>query len=411
MEDKESVYAQFAEHFSTLEETEAYVRKEAEEQSEASQEWVEVSKGVFVSPKQAHTQLFGTETAGNHDNAAIKSGIKPSSTSESNQFTAMLNGYATNQLTNIGTRYNPPKVDAVTGNATIEKGTLKVLIEKYNELTGGLRTSTYKLLDVCTIALTQQNTYRGNAENINPLVIFPLERFMELCGMPLTKPYKDKARRKVKEDLKMLYHISMEWTETRRGESEEFDDIRLCQRASIKDGNIRFYFSDDMAKYLIKKAYITQYNTELLKVDERNPHSYHIGKKLLLHYSIDNNIKKGTANILSVKSLLEACPDMPSHEQVLATGRQLDQRIRAPFENALNSLSFIRWEYCNSKGMPLTEEQLQAKDYSTFIKLYVKFDVLGAPDQTARLERKAERLEQTKKKKRATSKKKKPAEG
>ena len=116
---------------------------------------------------------------------------------------------------------------------------------------------------------------------------------------------------------------------------------------------------------------------------------------------------------MSVKSLLDVCPDIPTYEQVLATGRQLDQRIRAPFETTLNSLSsFISWEYCNSKGVPLTEEQLQTTDYSTFIKLYIKFDVLGAPDQTARLEARAEEAKaRADKKKRASTKKKtdKPA--
>ena len=175
---------------------------------------------------------------------------------------------------------------------------------------------------------------------------------------------------------------------------------------TVSLGNIIFSFSLDMAKYLTN-AYLMQYPMELLKVDERNPNSYHIGKKLLLHNSIDNNKRKGTANILSVKSLLEVCPDIPTYEQVLATGRQLDQRIKAPFETALNSLSsFISWEYCNSKGVPLTEEQLQATDYSTFEKLFIKFIVIGVPDQTARLEARAEEAKaRADKKKRTTSKK------
>lgn len=318
----------------------------------------------------------------------------------------MLNGTATNQLTNISTHSNPPIVDAITGNATIKQGALKVFIDSYNELTGGLRTSTHKLLDACTIALTQQNNYRGKDDKLNPRVTIPLERFMELCGIPLTKPSKDKTRRKVKEDLETLYHISMEWTEASGRNTKDFAKMRVCDRIALNRGNITFSFSLDMAKYLTN-AYLMQYPMELLKVDERNPNSYHIGKKLLLHNSIDNNKRKGTANILSVKSLLEVCPDMPTYEQVLATGRQLDQRIKAPFETALNSLSsFLNWEYCNSKGVPLTEDQLQSTDYATFEKLLIKFAVIGVPDQTARLEARAEEAKaRSDKKKRTTSKK------
>lgn len=106
--------------------------------------------------------------------------------------------------------------------------------------------------------------------------------------------------------------------------------------------------------------------------------------------------------------MLEVCPDIPTYEQVLATDRALDRRIKVPFETALNSLSsFISWEYCNSKGIPLTEEQLQATDYGTFEKLFVKFDVLGAPDQTARLEARAEEAKARADKKKRTSSKKK----
>ena len=347
-------------------------------------------------------QLFARTDEEKKDRVAPH--ITATDTAEPKLFTAMLNGTATNQLTNISTRSTPPKFDAYTKTATIEQGTLKVFIDSYNELTGGLRTSTHKLLDACTLALTQQNNYRGKDSELNPCVTIPLERFMELCGIPLTKPSKDKTRRKVKEDLETLYHISLEWTETSGNKTKDFAKMRVCDKIALVRGNILFSFSVDMARYLTN-SYLMQYPIELLKVDERNPNNYHIGKKLLLHNSIDNNKRKGTANILSVKSLLEVCPDIPTYEQVLATDRALDRRIKVPFETALNSLSsFIIWEYCNSKGVPLTEEQLQATDYSTFIKLYIKFDVLGVPDQTARLERKAEQV--TKKKKRTTSKKK-----
>lgn len=385
------IHSQFAKHFSSAEEIEIY-------------------KNKLQAERTARGPELGLQLLGSQDTeteAKVAPSIRPADAAEHKPFTAMLNGTATNQLTNISTRSNPPIVDAITGNATIEQGTLKVFIDSYNELTGGLRTSTHKLLDACTIALTQQNNYRGKDREINPIVTIPLERFMKLCGIPLTKPSKDKTRRKVKEDLETLYHISMEWTETSGRKTKDFAKMRVCDRIALVRGNIIFSFSADMAKYLTN-SYIMQYPVELLKVDERNPNSYHIGKKLLLHNSIDNNRRKGTANILSVKSLLEVCPDIPTYEQVLATGRQLDQRIRTPFETALNSLSsFISWEYCNSKGVPLTEEQLLATDYSTFIKLFIKVDVLGAPDQTARLEARAEEAKARADKKKRTSSKKK----
>ncbi len=295
----------------------------------------------------------------------------------SESYIAMLNGTATNQLTNINTNAIPPTIDIITGNATIEQGTLKVFIDKYSKLKG-VRTSTLKLLDTCTMYLTKQNTYRGNNEKINTNITIPLEQYMTLCGIPLTKSSKDKTRRRVKEDLETLFHMSLEWTESSGKKTKDFAKMRICDKIAIVRGNINFNFSKDMARYLTD-AYIMQYPMELLKVDERNSNLYPVGRKLLLHYSINNNRKKGTSNIISVKALLEVCPDIPTYEKVMSEGRQLDQRIRTPLEKALDALKFINWEYSNSKGVPLTEEQILSTDYKTFEKLYIKFNVIGFP--------------------------------
>lgn len=201
---------------------------------------------------------------------------------------------------------------------------------------------------------------------------------MTLCGIPLTKSSKDKTRRRVKEDLETLFHMSLEWTESSGKKTKDFAKMRICDKVAIVRGNINFNFSKDMARYLTD-AYIMQYPMELLKVDERNSNLYPLGRKLLLHYSINNNRKKGTSNIISVKALLEVCPDIPTYEKVMSEGRQLNQRIRIPLEKALDALKFINWEYSNSKGVPLTEEQILSTDYKTFEKLYIKFNVIGFP--------------------------------
>lgn len=323
-----------------------------------------------------------------------------------NRFFPMLNGTATNQLTNISTRATPPKIDIITGNATLEQGSIKVLIKNYNALTGGLKVSTSKLLDACTMALTQNNNYRGNDSHINNTVSIPLERYMELCGIQNTKSNKDWIRKKVKEDLDTLFNVSIEWTENSNKKRKDFSEMRICTQVGIVKGNITFSFSPELAKYLVN-AYVMQFPVELLKIDERNPSSYHIGRKLLLHHSIDNNKLKGTANLISVKCLLEVCPDIPTYEEVMNGGRQLEQRIKSPFEKALNALPFINWEYANSKGAPLTDEQLAATDYNTFEELYIKFEVIGEPDQTARLERKVQAAAKAEQKKNSTSKSKK----
>lgn len=320
------------------------------------------------------------------------------------KFSPMLQGTGSNKLSQIRTRSSPPTVDIITGTATITDGEYNVFFEKYNKLTAGLRISTHKLLDVCTIALTAGNHFRGDG-NPETSVCIPLDTYMRLCGIPLTKPSKDKLRRRLQEDLEILYNISIEWSEKVGKNTKNYAKMRIVTSQGIKNGKIYVGFSPEFAKYLTG-AYIMQYPKALLKIDERNPSSYYLGRKLLLHYSIDNNQRQGTANIISVRALLEICPDIPTYDEVVSGDRHVDRLIKTPFENALDALDFITWEYSNAKGVPLSDRQLASTTYADFINLYIKFTVEDFPDPTARL---AARAEETKAKtaKKKTNKKKK----
>lgn len=292
------------------------------------------------------------------------------------RFRPMLQGTGTNQLTQVSSRSSKADIDEITGMATINSGSLTVFIEKYNDLTGGLRVSTHKLLDACTIMLTAQNHYRGNGP-MNTLVSIPLDDYMVQCGIPMTKASKDKMRRKVKEDLEVLYNTSIEWSENAGNQgTKDYAKMRIISMHGIHRGNIQVRFSEDMAAYLTH-AYVMQYATELFKLDERNASAYYLGKKLLLHNSIRNNQRRGTSGMLSVKALLESAPDIPTYEDVMASDRHLDRKIITPFENALDALSgVVRWHYANAKGVLLTDAQVKGMNYDVFIRSYVQFEVI-----------------------------------
>ena len=91
------------------------------------------------------------------------------------------------------------------------------------------------------------------------------------------------------------------------------------------------------------------------------------------------------------------------------TDRAISRRIIEPFERDMDALEdTLTWTYCHSNNTPLTDEELSSMSYDTFISLLIKIDWKQYPDQTARLKRKAERIEQAEQgKKRKTSKKKK----
>lgn len=305
-------------------------------------------------------------------------------------FCPMLNGTATNAFSAIGRKAKPTRVNQLADNeATIENGDFKVFIEKYSNKKS-LKVGVVKLLDILAIKLTKLNHYKAkDANTLKRTVTFSLDEYMTFLDI---KDVKD-ARKRLKEALDTLYSISLEWEEKSRGEVKNYTKMRICEAQGINRGIVSFTFTKSMASYL-NQAYIMQYPLDLLSISERNPNAYPIARKLALHHSIDNNHKKGTANIISIAKLLEVAPEIPNIEAVRRVNGSWSERIRGSLEKALDALEgIVSWEYSNSNSVPLTDKQLELSDYETFIKLFVKFDIKGAPDPTERLKKKKKKKE------------------
>ena len=309
-------------------------------------------------------------------------------------FCPMLNGTATNRLAVIGRSAKPTRTNLLD-EATIENGDLKVFIEKYSDKKS-LKVGTIKLLDLLAVELAKVNHFREkDTSKIQTTVTFSLDDYMGYLGIPNPENpnARKEARKKLKEGLDTLYSISLEWEEKSRGEVKNYTKMRICEAQGINRGIASFTFTADMANYL-NQAYIMQYPLGLLAISECNPNAYPIARKLALHHSIDNNYKKGTANIISVAKLLEVAPEIPSIEAVRKVNGSWSERIRGSLEKALDALEgIVSWEYSNSNSVPLTDKQLELSDYETFIKLFVKFDIKGAPDPTERLKKKKKKKE------------------
>lgn len=236
---------------------------------------------------------------------------------------------------------------------------------------------------------------------------------MKLYGKPDSKPSRDKMRRQTVKDLETLYSISIASKEPPRKrknqtaveETGNYAKSRIIAAHKYENGYFKVDFSPQMAQYLTR-AYITLFSTRLFLVDDCNPSAYTLGKKLQNHAGIDNNIRKGTAGIISVESLLKICPAIPTYEKVMAGDRNISKSIISPFEKALDELKIVsvlaEWEYCNAKKVPLTEDQLSNMDYNVFKELYVKFAIADAPDQTARIEANEKKAKEAAKRKEQT---------
>lgn len=333
-------------------------------------------------------------------------------------FFPMVQGTATNRLRATATKNI---VIDRNGNATIEEEGFKAFFRDYAKLKGGLSTGAKKMLDAGALLLTSANHFRAKeGQHISTGVSIALEEYGRMRGYDLT-PRRTKTkeeeeaekrrltnvmheiRKRANAELELLYSLSLSWTEPGRKKNADYKDVRILQSKGIKGGYINMRFSEEIAAYLTH-TFIMQYPIALQGVDERNPRTYNIGYKLALHHSIDNNREKGTADIISVKSLLEACGDIPSFEEIQSSKDvgHWERRIKDPLEKALDTIQaegvIQLWEYCNSKREPLEAGQVSISDYQTFIELYIHFEMQGEPDQSERLQRKAERKEATKSK-------------
>lgn len=373
------VYTQFAKKFNSVEEMEAYKKKIAEERE-----------------KKALEALEAVESTAPAISRVVPS-ILPTGEREKSTFSTIRQGTATNTLTKIkpSTKRNTI-IDTITGTATITQGNLSITIPDFTKLKG-FRTSTYQLLDALTVALTETGAK-------SPAVALSLEEYMKKRGL------KDKkeARKQVTDDLETLFNATISFKEKRKkGQEQDFHDIRIIDSKGIRKGIINVTFGT--AFYNILLGYpIMPYPAQLWELNsKRNPNSFYLLRKIAEHKNM--NVGKKNEDIIAVKTLLAAAPYLPSYEEVMNTDRAISRRIIEPFERDMDALEdTLTWTYCHSNNTPLTDEELSSMSYDTFISLLIKIDWKQYPDQTARLERKAERIEQAEQgKKRKTSKKKK----
>lgn len=330
---------------------------------------------------------------------ALRTAITPADGRRAELFSTIRQGTATNALTKLrAIEGKTATIDPVTGTATIAKGSFTLTIPNYAKL-AGLKTSTYQLLDAITVALTSTGAK-------SPTVIIPLTEYMKRRGLKDRK----EAKNQVKADMEVLRQSSITGEEKRgKGQKKEtvaYSFVNIADSGEVRrNGDIVFTFGNTFYQMLLGYP-VMPYPAQLQTVNnKRNPNSYYLLRKIAEHKNM--NVGKKNEDIIAVKTLLAVAPFIPSYEEIMAGNKNVSDRIITPFERDMDALEeTLSWSYCHSNGEPLTEAELQDSSYDFFTSLMVKTEWKSYPDQTARLERKAERLEPTKKKKRTTSKKK-----
>ena len=300
-----------------------------------------------------------------------------------------------NSATNALTKIKPKEgvnvtVDMFTGIAELKKGGLTVVMKQFREI--NIRTSAFMLYDFLVMRLTENGAK-------SPVISVSLDDYMNIRGLQNPK----EAREQVKEDLETLYNISISFEEKRRGGSKSFHDLRVLSDKGIKNGMINISFGMGFYSMLVNCP-VMPYCKEIFKLDtNKYRHAYALYGKIQEHKNM--NIGKKNENIISVKTLLDAASGIPTYDEVMKLDRHIELRIKTPFEENMNALApMITWEYCSPDGTSVYTDGNTEIDYQTFINLNVRVSWLEYPDQTKRLETKAQRIAECNKK---NSKKKK----
>lgn len=303
-------------------------------------------------------------------------------------------GTVSNALTKMKAKKQNTVIDYM-GTATITSGDFQLVMPEFTNQKAP-KATTYQLLDALTVKLTETGAK-------SPTVIMPLDEYMTLRHMKDRK----EARKQVDDGLEALFSERLSGKEKRGKEQEKaFFDMRIIDFKGIdRKGNITVIFGTAYFN-LLKNYPIMYYPPQLwLLNSKRNPNSYYLLRKIAELKNM--NIGKKNENIVAVKTLLANTPDIPSYEEVMSGNRNVQDRIIDPFKRDMDALAeTLTWEYCHANGEPLKQEELDNLNYDTFIGLMIKTAWAYYPDQTARLERKAERIEQAKTTRKRAPKKK-----
>lgn len=296
----------------------------------------------------------------------------------------ILNAPGLNNIFTLSPKSVPNRINPIIQEeATFEFLDCSLFIENYR-INHSLKIRVFKMLDFLVKCLSDINEYKKNEnERIETVIQFSLDEYACLLGKSNIKndTTRKNVRRLINEALEIIYSISLESSEKRSGNKVNFKKMRICQMFECKNSVYTFVFTETFARYLLS-SYIMKFPMSLFRLDERNSNAYSLGRKLALHQSINNNRKKGTNKIISVKSLLKSAPEIPTIETVRTKNGSWTERIEEKLVKSLDILVengvLEYWNYCNSKGVELSDEQLNSfGSYYIFESLKIEFSVKG----------------------------------
>ena len=262
---------------------------------------------------------------------------------------------------------------------------------------------------------TKRNHCNSNDERLKLRYILDVKDFAKANGVDTESPDAMKNfRRKLKASLDKLQTASITWSEKIKGKPKAFIGMNYIGGYELRGNELEIEFTLKMAQYLTSLPLII-YPRSLYALDDREYNAYAIGEAMCIHYCQENNVIRGTEGKLRVETLLKST-SYPSYEELKAHEMSWVQKVKEPFETALDKLvqcGFLKdWVYCHDGGIELTDKEaaeIAERGYSHFVSLLVKYELNDFEPHDDRViaiqEKKAVQLEKTKRtRKRKTEK-------
>ena len=197
--------------------------------------------------------------------------------------------------------------------------------------------------------------------------IMSLKEYTEFRGISFNK-----ARDKVKDDLDALFdmYISLDYYDKSNHIKTDFRLIN--EKSVINKSVIYFWFTPQFLSYYSNLKYIMPLSKEIFRFDLRyNPNSFTLAYKLHINTNINERKDNKNSDCLSVRTLLEYCPKIPTYDNKMKSQGGLNQRIIQPFVRDMNAINIIDWCFLDENNNIVDKNNI--KSYVDFIDLKVKY--------------------------------------
>ena len=347
----------------------------------------------FIDYAFVHRTEFIQEEYEEIENAIIKTKFN-----RATPLSLMFSGKATNVLARARTK---GKFDPATRAVTIE-GVNIFSPESVQKIGVG----TAKIFRYAVAEFTKRNHQNATGEKINVRIFLDVEDFAKANGINIDSESAMKNFRfKLKKSLETLRYSGISWTEKVKGQPKSYSGMNYIGKYELKSNSLMIEFTISMAEYLTSLP-LLNYPRSLYKLDDRDFNAFAIGEAMCIHYSQDNNVIRQTEGKLRVETLLKYT-SFPNYEELKAQKRSWEERVKEPFENALDHLTkngFLKdWKYCHNGGIEITDEEIKTgiiNSYEKFISLIIKFELNDYDDSKIRAieitEKKAEKIKKLK---------------